>query len=147
MASSHGLVVNVVQALATREGWKVRFPPLEEESVGTNGVPAVEGSLESGDAYVEQVRKRLEIFTAAKDFLLAGHLAYTECRILDALIDAIESQTEGGATVDIKSLNSALSIAQNLRGSYIGNNKGDSALPTLLIEMDLTGTKQGLNRD
>lgn len=125
LAASHGLVASVIRQLATREDWKQRFPTIEKPSEKTS------------DGYEELVRSRLAIFNAAKDLLLAGHIAYVETRILEKATEILE-EDEGN---NLRGMTMITGLLKNLQGTLTKKEAQDAGIPLFVVK-DMTGTKK-----
>lgn len=125
LAASHGLVVSVISQLATREGWKRRFPTIKPPSE------------KNSDGYEESVRTRLAIFNAAKELLLAGHIAYIESRILKRATEILE-EDEGN---NLRGMTMITGLIKSLQGPLTKKEAQDAGLPLLIVK-DMTGTKK-----
>lgn len=125
LAASHGLVASVIRQLADREGWKQRFPTIEKPSEKTS------------DGYEELVRSRLTIFNAAKDLLLAGHIAYVESRLLERVTEILE-EDEGS---NLRGMTMITGLLKNLQGPLTKKEAQDAGLPLFIVK-DMTGTNK-----
>jgi hypothetical protein len=125
LAASQGLVASVIRQLATREGWKQRFPLIKSPSE------------KNSDGYEELVRARLAIFDAARDLLLAGHIAYAEGRILERVTEILE-EDEGN---NLRGMTMALGLLKSIQGTLTKKEAQDAGLPLFVLK-DMSGTKK-----
>ena len=125
LAASHGLVASVIRQLATREGWKQRFPAIKSPSE------------KNSDGYEELVRSRLAIFNAAKDLLLAGHIAYAEGRIFERVAEILGDEECN----NLRGMTMALALIKSIQGSLAKKEAQDAGLPLFVVK-DMSGAKK-----
>jgi len=125
LAASHSLPASMIRLLAEREGWERRFPVIESPSE------------ENSDEYEELVRSRLTIFSTSKDLMLAGHIAYTEGRILEKVTEVLD----GEECSNLRGMTMALALIKSIQGSITKKEAQDAGIPLFVIK-DLSGTKK-----
>ena len=125
LAASHGLVASVIRQLATREGWKQRFPAIKSPSE------------KNSDGYEELVRSRLAIFNAAKDLLMAGHIAYAEGRIFERVTEILGDEECN----NLRGMTMAHALIKGIQGSLAKKEAQDAGLPLFVVK-DMSGAKK-----
>lgn len=147
LAELSDLPASMIKEEAERAGWKQLWP--EESAVVSpehddagNEVP-VDYFAASTDAYIESSRRRLKVYSLAKDIFLATKYFELESALINTAIDALEAlQSQGLKAQDIKFLSAMYkdltsgSNLANLAASSIGTD--ESGIPTLVIR-DLSG--------
>jgi hypothetical protein len=115
----------MIRLLAEREGWERCFPVIESPSE------------ENSDEYEELVRSRLTIFNTSKDLMLAGHIAYTEGRILEKVTEVLD----GEECSNLRGMTMALALIKSIQGSLTKKEAQDAGIPLFVIK-DMSGTKK-----
>jgi len=143
IASDEETSATLLQREATELGWKQFWPdPPQKPYEETDDVDEIM-SLES-EQYIDRARKRLKVYSLAKEVLMAQRYLALECKIVKTASDILDNfESNGlGSSQAIKQLSAlfkdmtAGSNLANLASMTLGTD--DNGLPTVTIR-DLSG--------
>jgi len=148
LAADSRMPVSLIQKAATEGKWKQLWPEQAKADVDQDLLDSLSDderaellALES-DQYIENARKRLRVYTLAKDIFLATKYLELEHKILDTANDMLDNFDGGAAGIKqlsalYKDLTSGSSMT-NLAKMSIGVD--EDGMPSVIIR-DLTGQK------
>ena len=117
IASGESFSAAFLQGLAKQHGWERVFPPVRPN----------EGDEES---FIEEARKRLDVYEAAKDLYLSGKFAAAEGRILSQL-----NSSFGSEVISPNELRVITSTLNALKGpSRKKAGEEDDGVPTVILK-------------
>lgn len=148
LAADSKIPVSIVQKEATAGNWKQLWPAQAQEQHSQEYLDSLTDdergellTLES-EQYIETARKRMRVYTLAKDITLAVKYLELEHKLVDTAIDLLENFEGGAAGIkqlsalykDLTSGSSLTSLAKLTLGV------DEDGMPSVIIR-DLTGQK------
>lgn len=151
LASLSGLPIRLIEEEINTAGWKQLWPSapsLTPASAPIEGIDDTDTFVAETDNYIDQTRRRLKVYSLAKEIYLSTKYLELESALIEAavnLTDLFKNAADGQMVKaqDLKFLSALYkdltsgSNLSNLANTAIGTD--DNGIPTLVIR-DLSGS-------
>lgn len=117
IASGENFSADFLRGMAEQHGWERVFPPVSPKEGGE-------------EVFIEEVRKRLDVYEAAKDLYLSGKFAAAEGNVLGQLNRSFESEIL--SPNELRVITSTLNALKGHSRKKAGDE--DDGVPTVILK-------------